>query len=380
MVGQEPGTASYLASLSLDRARNWTDFQAAMARWKMPAENMIYADVDGNIGWIAAGLMPRRRWSGLLPVPGNGQYEWRGFVPIDRLPQNYNPDRGYIATANDNILQLIPTSRWTPISYEFPNPSYRAARLHQVLGDSSGFTVPDFERLQNDDFSMLGVALVPLMLEAATRAGAGARPEVRAVATWNFHMSKDANAPLIFEAWSTTLARMVPDARYPRQVAALLRSRPEWNEVESVLRSGSRGDSLAVAALDSAMTTIRKTLGPNGSTEPWGALHVVELKHPVAPAFDLPPLARSGDANTVMATGGPNFRQTAGASYREIIDLGDFDNSVAINVPGQSAQPESEHYSDLLKLWANGEYFPLVFSRQRVEAETKHVLVLQPAR
>ena len=117
----------------------------------MPAENMIYADVDGNIGWIAAGLMPRRNWSGLLPVPGTRQYEWKGFVTIDRLPQNYNPARGYIATANDNILQLIPESRRIPISYEFPNPSYRAERLHQVLRDSSGFTVRDFERLQNDD-------------------------------------------------------------------------------------------------------------------------------------------------------------------------------------------------------------------------------------
>lgn len=380
MVGQEPGTASYLASLSLDRARDWNDFKRAMARWKMPAENMIYADVDGNIGWIAAGLMPQRSWSGLLPVPGNGQYEWRGFVPIDRLPQDYNPERGYIATANDNILQLIPESRRIPISYEFPNPSYRGERLHQVLRDSSGFTVRDFERLQNDDYSMLGASLAPLMTAAATRAGAGDRPEVRALATWNFHMAKDANAPLIFEAWSTVLARMVPDARYPHQVAALLRSRPDWNEVAHVLRSGRRGDSLAVAALDSAVATIRKSLGPNGPTQPWGALHLVELKHPLSPVFDLPALPRSGDANTVMATGGTNYRQTAGASYREIIDLGDFDNSVAINVPGQSAQPESEHYADLLRPWADGEYFPLLFSRQRVEAETKHVLRLEPTR
>jgi penicillin amidase len=84
MVGQEPGTAAYLASLSLDRARNWHEFRDAMARWKMPDENMVYADVDGNIGWIAAGLMPQRSWSGLLPVPGDGRYEWTGFVPVAR--------------------------------------------------------------------------------------------------------------------------------------------------------------------------------------------------------------------------------------------------------------------------------------------------------
>ena len=111
-----------------------------------------------------------------------------------------------------------------------------------------------------------------------------------------------------------------------------------------------------------------------------GAVHVAELRHPVAKAFDLAPIARNGDANTVFATGGANLRQTSGASYREIIDLGNFDNSVAVNVPGQSGQPGSEHYDDLLSLWGSNSYFPLVFSRARVEQETKHVLMLEPAR
>ena len=91
-------------------------------------------------------------------------------------------------------------------------------------------------------------------------------------------------------------------------------------------------------------------------------------------------MSRAGDANTVFATGGANYRQTAGASYRQVIDLGDFDNSVAINVPGQSAQPGSEYYDNLLQLWGNDQYFPLVYSRARVEAETKHVLRLTPKR
>ncbi|HEY2852958.1 MAG TPA: penicillin acylase family protein [Gemmatimonadaceae bacterium] len=380
MVGQEPGTAAYLASLSLDRASNWSSFQRALARWKLPDENMIYADVDGNIGWIASGLMPRRGWSGLLPVPGDGRHEWQGFVPVEQLPQRYNPSTGYIATANDDILRYMPPSYLTPISYEFPHPSFRAERLHEVLRDSSGFTVRDFERLQHDDLSLLARGLAPLMVQAATRAGAGNRPEVQALASWDYHMSKDATAPLIFESWSTALTRLADNAAYPREIASLLRGETERTTVDSVLRAGGRGDTLAVAALDSAVATITRRLGPNGTSKTWGDLHVVELKHPVSPAFDLPPLARGGDANTVMATGGANFRQTAGASYREIIDLGDFDNSVAINVPGQSAQPESEHYADLLPLWGQGKYFPLAYSRKKVEEVTAHVLVLEPAR
>ena len=379
MVGQEPGTASYLASLSLDRARNWSDFRSAMARWKMPSENMVYADVDGNIGWIASGLMPRRTWSGLLPVPGDARgYEWTSFVPIAQLPQLYNPASGYIATANDNVLRYMPRGYATPISFEWPNPSYRAERLHEVLRDSGGFTVANFERLQHDDLSLLARRIAPLLVNAATRAGAGDRAEVRALHEWDYHMSRDANAPLVFEVWSGAVARQVADAIYPPAVAALMRTRTDWSAVDSVLRLPGRGDSIALAALDTARATITRRLGPDGMTRPWGALHVVELRHPIAAAFDLPPYPRSGDANTVFATGGGNYRQTSGASYRQVIDLGNFDNSVAINVPGQSAQPESEYYSNLLELWANEQYFPLVYSRARVEAETKHRLLLTP--
>ena len=380
MVGQEPGTAGYLASLSLGRARNWREFQSAMARWKMPAENMIYADVDGNIGWIAAGLMPRRRWSGLLPVPGDGGYEWSGFVPSTQLPQRYNPASGYIATANDNILRYMPPSYRTPISYEWPNPSYRAERLHEVLRDSGGFTVSQFMRLQHDDLSLLARQLAPALVQAATRAGAGNRAEVRALREWDYRMSRDANAALVFEAWSSSFARMVADAVYPPPLAALLRTRTDWSVADSVLRAGGRGDSLALAALDSAAASVTRRLGPNGMSRPWGALHEVTFRHPVSSAFDLGSYPRAGDANTVFATGGANFRQTAGASYREIIDLGDFDRSVAINVPGQSAQPESEYYGNLLPLWTEGQYFPLVYSRARVENETKHLLRLTPGR
>src|SRR5439155_17311 len=103
-VGSEPGTAGYLAQLSIDRATDWRSFLSAAARWRLPTENLVYADVDGHIGWIAAGLTPIRSWSGLLPVPGDGRYEWRGFLRPDELPQSYDPASGMIVTANNNIL------------------------------------------------------------------------------------------------------------------------------------------------------------------------------------------------------------------------------------------------------------------------------------
>ena len=380
MVGQEPGTAAYLASLQMGRAKNWREFSAAMARWKMPSENMIYADVDGNIGWIAAGLMPRRRWSGLLPVPGDGRYEWSGFVPTPQLPQSYNPAKGYIATANNNIL---PAGYRTPISYDWSS-DYRVSRIREVLDARNDFTIADFQALQHDDLSILARKLVPSLVAAARRLGRGDEQAVKMLASWNYRMSRDAAAPLLFGAWAPVLARRANVARVSPEAAEVLGARTDYKQLEKFLSapagavSARLRDSLTLSALDSAVADVTRRFGSDTTQWLWGKVHVAELRHPLARSFDLPPVSRGGDANTVFATGGGNYRQSSGASYRQVIDLGDFDNSVAINVPGQSAQPGSPFYDNLLPLWGNDEYFPLVFSRERVEKETKHVLTLKP--
>jgi penicillin amidase len=380
MVGQEPGTAAYLASLQLGRARNWRDFQGAMARWKMPSENMIYADVDGNIGWIASGYMPRRRWSGLLPVPGDGRFEWNGFVPVNALPQSYNPASGFIATANNNIL---PPGYKTPIAYDWSS-DYRVSRIREVLSSRNDFTVADFEKLQHDDLSLLARHLVPQLVSAAQRLGKRDSQAVQMLARWDFRMSREASAPLLFEAWAPTLARRANAMRMPAEAAEAIGRYTDYEEFEKFLAapagavSAAARDSLLVGALADAVAELTRRFGADTTKWRWGTVHVAELHHPLARAFDLPPVSRAGDGNTVFATAGANYQQTAGASYREVIDLGNFDNSVAINVPGQSAQPGSEYYDDLLSLWGNDKYFPLVFSRSRVEGETKHVLRLLP--
>jgi penicillin amidase len=381
MVGQEPGTAAYLGSLQLGRARNWADFQSAMTRWRTPDENMIYADVDGNIGWIATGLMPRRSWSGLLPVPGDGRFEWSGFVPVRELPQAYNPPTGFIATANNNNL---PPGYKTPIAYDW-SADYRGARLREVLSSRSDFTVADFQRLQHDDLSVLARHLVPMLIAAVDRSLSPDMRAARPFRSWDYRMSRDAVAPLLFEAWAPLVARRVNALRLDGRAAEVLGNRADYEELEATLTSPVGGisvqarDTIMFMALADAWNGLIRLFGPDTTKWRWGAVHVAELRHPLARSFDLPPVSRGGDGNTVFATGGANFRQTSGASYREVIDLGDFDNSFATNVPGQSAQPGSEYYDNLLPLWGNDQYFPLVYSRARVEAETKHTLILRPA-
>lgn len=386
-VYHEPGTASYLASLSLNRARNWAEFEAAMARWRMPSENMVYADVDGNIGWIAGGLMPKRTWSGMLPVPGDGRYEWSGFVPGGELPRAYNPAEGFIATANHNIL---PSGYTTPIAYEW-TPRYRIDRIRDVLRAPTKFTVEDFKRLQHDDYSKLAEALVPRLVAGASRRGAMDRPDVQLLATWDLRMSREQSAPTLFAAWGPRLYRHVVEAVFAGQqdVIALAASRTRYDWVERMLSrmdsstfaGGSvAADSLLLASLAAAHEEVVRLRGSDVVGWRWGEIHRATLRHPVASRYDLPPVSRGGDANTVFATGGSNFHQTSGASYRQIIDFSDFDNSWATNVPGQSADPASRHYSDLLALWGRDAYFPLAYSRQRVEEETEQVTWLRPPR
>jgi penicillin amidase len=384
-VGSEPGTAGYLAQLTLDRAADWEGFRRGAAKWKLPTENLIYADVDGNIGWVAAGLMPIRSWSGLLPVPGNGNYEWAGFLPFSELPSSYNPASGFVTTSNQNIL---PPGYTKPLNYDWADP-FRHDRLVEVLRDSSGFTGRDFERLQHDELALPARTLIPL-LRAATRAGAGRTPAVSAaldtLLAWDWVMRREQAAPLIYESWLNVLytrvlnLRLGPTAGTPGASMRLSGVVTALTQPDSLFgRNPARvRDSILVGALDEAVNALTKTRGGDPGAWHWGDVHQALFKHPLSAAFDLAPAARGGDANTVNSTAGADSRQTHGASYRIVIDFANFDNSTATNVPGQSGQPGSEYYGNLLPLWGEGKYFPLLYSRSAVERGTAHLLRLTP--
>ena len=385
-VGTEPGTAGYMASLSLDRVANWPMFLDAAKRWKLPTENLIYADTAGNIGWAAAGLMPVRSWTGLLPVPGDGRYEWKGFLDITELPQKYNPASGMIVTANNNIL---PPGYTKPLNYDWASP-VRAERIRAVLDSavSAGkkFSVDDFKKLQHDEYSAPASQFVPLIVAAAERKGQGSRVDIGVLKKWDFVMRASDAAPAIYEAWLAEWRKRVIATLLPAELS----SGGSLFELERIIAVsmkptkdfGSRPeearDTLVLAALDAAIATVNAALGPDLAKWQWGDLHKAPFPHAFVKEFDLPSVRRGGDANTVNATGGAGFAQTAGASYREVIDLSNWDNSWATSTPGQSGQPGSAHYGDLLQLWGKNEYFPLAYSRAKVEKETLHVLQLLP--
>jgi penicillin amidase len=401
-VGTEPGSAGYLASLSLDRAGNWLEFLEALKRWKVPSENIAYADVDGNIGWQAAGLAPvRKGWNGLLPVRGSGEYEWRGFLSLDQLPRKYNPPEGFIATANHKI---IPEGYPHAINFEWSSP-FRFQRIEQVLkGAERRFSLEDFERLQHDVLSLPAMRMISLLRETMgfQKSGSGwtssARDDVTEtlleVANWNGVLAENSRAALLYEIWNVRIPTLIVHPQLSSEIWRLTSSRFAGNELILALLSGrtsfyardqSKTAELMRQAMRETLADLVQRLGPDKSKWTWGALHKAEFRHPLsgfsgATNFDLGPISRSGDGTTVNATGGANFKQTSGASYREIIDLADWDRSVIINTPGQSGVPGSAHYADLLPLWQKGEYFPMLFTRAKVEAATSETIVLRPKR
>ncbi len=387
-VGMEPGTAGYLASLTLDRVESWPEFLSAAARWKVPAENIVYADVDGNIGWVAAGLAPiRSRGTGLLPAPGaESKYEWRGFLPVSDLPQAFNPVSGYIATANHNIL---PPGYSKMLGYEWGSP-HRYRRIVEMIEAGGKLTTADFERMQHDETSLPARQIVAWLKEAL--AFPGVQPEADAVCAtelltkWDGKLSADSAAAAVYELWLPLLGK----AAITAAVAPAERRYYDANTVDTTLRLLSSLDPARRAwvmtgtSLVEAWNAGAPQLGNDETTWRWGRLHQSRFEHPLAltaerrTLFNLSARPRGGDGTTPNATSNGRW-QTHGASFREVIDLGDWDRSTTINVPGESGQPGSPYYDNLYELWAEGKYHPMLFTREAIEKHAAHKLVLEPA-
>ena len=381
-AGQEPGTAGYLGSLALDQAQDWDGFVEAMKAWKVPSENMVYADVDGHIGWIPAGLVPiRRGWRGLLPVPGwKDDYRWDGFRTIDQLPRVADPEQGYVATANHNVR---PAGYPHDMGFDWANP-YRFQRIDEVLGGGGKFSIEDFKKLQHDETSLPARALVAMLAELPE--GSAAEPRAL-LSEWDFVLDKDSAAAALFQIWMRKLPGKYVMSQAPPAAQPLVERNLTTPQLIEGLRRISEPERRLVmqVTLDEAWSEARQKLGERPSAWRWGALHRIELRHPLAntaarrEVFNLGPFERGGDANTPNATSGPGFEQASGASYRHILDLADWDRSVFTSTPGQSGMPGAAHYDDLAPRWAAHEYLPLPFSRAAVEAATKHRLMLEPA-
>ncbi len=395
----EPGMAPYLGSMDYMGARTADEFTDAMNRWGAPGENQVYAAPDGTIGWRPSGLVPiRPNWDGTLPVPGDGRYEWAGYYDVDQLPSLRNPPQDWVATANEmNLPSDYPNSERT-VSYDWYH-RYRFDRIKEVLESAEQFTVADCVALQADTVNV--AARHVLRVLDGFDPDTALAPAVVLLRGWNCDESRDSAAAALFQVWfrrhlrpalmrraltglvdpalvDEALVRLLPDEVLAADV------RTDLALLEQLGRDRPALDLILAETLTGALAEMSELLGAVMVEWRWGDLHHSAPAHPLAVLLGtdwarMPRLERAGSGDTVCSTAyDASFMQTSGASFRIVVDVGDWDNSVAMNAPGQSGRPSDEHWDDLYRAWASDGSFPLYYDRQKIEAHTSYRYRLIP--
>lgn len=396
----EPGGAPYLGSIEYMRAESIPDFIQAMNRWSTPPENQIVADMEGNIAWKPGGIVPiRKNWDGSLPVPGDGTYEWEGYYDADKLPIRINPDEGYIATANQMLLDDNHDPDFH-VSYDWYG-SYRGDRIREMVEPKNDFTVREAFDMQTDDLSIVARDILgriePELLQETQLGGL--------LAGWDCRMDKDSAAALGWEVWwwkhlvPALLSNRLEELGHlsdsekilPYLISAADPMRDHQPAVTEFTRLQNADqdalNNLLSSSLEAADSALKEEYGEPSSWS-WGTVHKGFAAHPLAPLLEragvdhdklhTPELSKSGSSETVgLGAYGPDYRQVAGSTFRVSIDVGNWDQSIALNSPGQSGNIEDLASQDLFEKWVEGEPFPLLHSRQAVEAETATIIRLQ---
>ncbi len=378
----EPGMLQY-PFIDVDRAQNWREFTSAISRLPGPGSNFVYADVDGNIGYHAAGSLPRRRnYRGDIPVDGSsGNFEWDGYIPFDELPGVYNPPSGMIVSANQNTF---PADFPYPVNGNFA-PPYRAQQIRALLSAHNGWRAGDMLAVQKDIYSAFSHFLAGQLVKAYDKRNAhnpGLDPAVGLLRTWNGQMDKDLAAPFL-----VTLAYQHVRRAIAENASAATGLAYEFNlapvVVERLLRERPAGwfgdyDDMLLRSLADAVEEGRRIQGRDPKRWQYGeylrisinnaVLHEVPL---VGKYFDIGPVPMSGSTTTVKQT-----TRTLAPSMRMNADLGDWDRSL-FNIPiGQSGQILSSHYKDQWEDYYNARSYPMQFGK----VDAKSTLVFNPSR
>lgn len=397
----------------LQTAQNWTDFKKALSEWDVPGQNFVYADTQGNIGYQATGKLPiRKKGDGSVPVPAwTGEYDWTGYIPFDELPSAYNPPEHYIATANNTPFSS---------SYKYTVPGYyakpwRIDRILDMLKSKDKLSVSDMEAMQRDTTSLLAKQVLPMLtaLKPADDQGAQA---VQLLKAWDGNVTSDSAAAAIYEiTYHQVLTRTFSDelgrtfnadtsnlfAQYLDSfrgeallsVANLLDkpNDPLWDD-KSTSQVETRDDILLLS-LSAALGDLSTVMGSDMSQWQWGKVHLIEPSHEfsqqplIGGLFTLSAQPVGGD-NTTVSVGSYDlpvaafplqaFAISGHQSYRMILDLSDWTKSEAIFATGESGQPGSKYRDNMYLPWLNYQYFPLLWTKEQIAANSAGVLTLAP--
>ncbi|GAA6750305.1 penicillin acylase family protein [Thermus antranikianii] len=369
-----------MAYLGINRAQNWQEFVAALSHYSAPSQNFVYADVEGNIGYIAPGKFPIRRegHTGMVPVPGNGEWDWQGYRKPEDWPKVLNPKEGFLVTANNKVTpQVFPYA----LTYDWAEP-YRAERIRELLLAKERLSLEDMKAIQQDQKTLLFRDFRPV-LELLNPLSERAKAVRERLLAWDGSMDKGSEEALVFALWYTELTRLPQ-----REVGEEF-----WDEPRYLLRAMREGDpncdqpgtEYREACLDFAALALERALDRKEAlrVRSWGEVHRATFPHAV---LTHTPLKRftdrrvpfGGDRYTVNV--GPFDSETLlmshGPSYRQIVDLAHPEASLFIHPMGQTGHFLAPGYGDLLPLWAGGEYLPMAFTAPTRE----RILLLEPGR
>jgi penicillin amidase len=398
------------ALLALNRAQNWEDFRAALTDWQVPSQNFLYADVDGNIGYVLPGRVPIRAadHNGLTPVDGSTRrYLWQGYLPYEHMPRLFNPERGYIVAANQRVAPNAYAAQLqerfgTDLIY-FTNFNadygYRSQRIRDLLLARTDHTPQTFAQMQQDVYNDFAATLMPvtLGLDHGAAIPAAALDWLR---TWDYHMRPESGQAAWFAAFEFELAERlwkdeigdtpITDGRFMWSTARLL-EQPDamwWDDLDTP-DVRERRDDILRAALAAAYQTVVERLGADFAKWRWDALHSITfVSNPLGQSgigliedyVNIAKIPVGGNAATLHRTssyGDNPFEVTEIAVLRVIFDFADLSRSVGIHSTGQSGHPASPHYRDLVQPWARFEAYPLSLDRKTIEAAAVHTLTLR---
>ncbi len=387
---------------AINTAGSWDEFREAVRNWQCPGQNMVYADVDGNIGYQLTGRYPiRRKGDGTVPVPGwTDDYEWDGWVPFEELPRAFNPEDGFLVTANNKMHdEGYPHN----LGRDFL-PPFRARRVAQMICERETHDAASFARMQMDTVSLPAADLVPALI--AIEPGSDRQKSALALlAEWDHDVAADSSAAAMYEVWNKHIALRVLRRLFDGDEELLTHfyGRRQWTNAfqYQVLPNlltyptarwwGSNGttarDAVLREALDEALDELTTALGEDMGAWQWGSLHKATFAGRLALIPDLAELFTAGvvemggDEQTVaqgLFEPGWSYDVVVAPSWRQILDPSDWDASIGTHTVGQSGNPASPHFADLLPLWGAGTHHPMPFSRDAVERHAEKTLRLRP--
>jgi penicillin amidase len=385
-------------------AQNWDEFRAAI-RHAVWGTNYMYADVDGNIGWQSAGRVPvRRHHDGLLPVPAAGDYPWDGILPLDQMPGEFNPTRGWIASANQMPLPPDWPVAERRISFEW-TANDRHRRIVQCLSSMAAkHTQSDSWALQQDVYSSRARILIDLL-----HAAQSANPDpLQASVQWSFlhwscEISAESREAALYEYWWGLLQREVRPLLVPPSISDVIAAVHPHVTLAALQQPDARFGAHPTRARDrvlldclfrtyrhlSKLATEKGWVTPDQELPTWGQLHDVHLSHPLEAKLPAALAAiatakghgSAGDGSTVYARWWPtieNMNVTGGSSFRAVVDVGNWPAGIASLGPGQEGSPGDRHYRDLYDLWLDNTPVPLAFDQQHVASVAEAVFQLVP--